>query len=88
MTADARLPAAPIDVVVMTVNAAHGAVSVVGKVHGQPLTAAQERLAHRERHAGRHKCRQGDERSEDDAEHESRVSCEREPGVARLWPAG
>ena len=83
MTADAGLRAAPIDVVVMTLNALHGAVFVVGKVYGEPFSAAQERLAHRHSHATMQQSKQGDERAEDDTEDESRMPPEHEPGGER-----
>ena len=88
MTADARLLAAPVDVVVMTVNALHGAVFVVREVYGEPLTTAQERLAHRQRHPSMQQSEQYDERADDDAEDQPRMPPEREPGEERRRPPG
>ena len=56
MTADARALAAPIDEVVMTLCATHGAVFVVGKVHGQSLAPEHERFAQSEARTGVQQC--------------------------------
>ena len=56
MTADARALAAPINEVVMTLCAAHSAVFVVGKVHGQSLAPEHERFAQSEARTGVQQC--------------------------------
>lgn len=79
VTTDARLLTAPIDVVVMTLNAVHCTVFVVREVQGQPLTAAQERLAQSQGGAIGQQCKQHNDRAEDHGQHKPRVPPEHEP---------
>ena len=78
MTTDARVGTAPIGKVVMTLNAVHLAMFVVGKAQHQWLTTAQERFTQRQGGAGTHQCHQRDERAQDDCQHQSRMSSEHE----------
>ena len=93
MTTDTRARPAPIGEVVMTLNAVHLAVFVVGKLQGQPLTTPHARLAKRERRASAQQCKQQRERAENDRQHEPRVTSKDQPtsrtrGVRRVWRRG
>jgi len=78
MTTDARIFTAAIGEVVMTLNAVHRAMFVVRKAQGQRLTTAQERFTQGQSCATAHQCKQRDERTEDDCQHEPRMPSEHE----------
>lgn len=60
VTTDARPLTAAIDVVVMTLNAAHRTMLVVRKVQDQTVTALKERLPQSQGRAARQQCKQCD----------------------------
>ena len=61
MTTDARIRAAPIGKVVMTLNAVHRAVFVVRKPEDQRLATTQEWFAQGQSRATAQQCKQRDE---------------------------
>ena len=78
VTADARAGPASISEVVMALNAVHLAMFVVRKAQDQRLAAAYERLTEGESRSTTRQCKQRDERTQDDREHEPRVPSEYE----------
>jgi hypothetical protein len=70
MTTDTRVGTAAIDEVVVTLNAVHGAMFVVGKAQNQRLTTPQEWFAQRQCCATAQHGKQGDQRDEDHGKHE------------------
>ena len=70
MTTDTRVGTAPIDEIVMTSNAVHRAMFVVGKAEDQRLTTAQERFAQRQSRASAQQCKQRDQGACDNGQHE------------------
>ena len=78
MTTDARIGTAPIDEVVMTLNAVHRAMFVVRKAQDQRLTTAQEWFTQGQSRATAHQCKQRDERAEYDCQHDPRMPSEHE----------
>jgi len=78
MTTDARILAALIGEVVMTLNTVHRAMRVVRKPENQGLTTTQERFTQGKRRATAHQCKQSGERAEHDCQHEPRMPSEHE----------
>ena len=78
MTTDARIGTGPIDEVVMTLNAVHLPMPVVGKAQHQWLTTPHERLAQRECRAATQQQKQRTGGAEDNCEHEPRMPSEDE----------
>ncbi len=78
MTTDARVFTAPIEEVVMTLNAVYRAMFVVRKAQGQRFTTAHERFTHGRSRGTARQCEQRDERAEYDCQHEPRVPSEHE----------
>jgi hypothetical protein len=85
MTADTRVGPAPIDEIVMTLNAVHCAMLVVGKAEDQRLTAAQEWLTQRESRASVQQGKQRDQRACDNAQHQPRMPAENETAPEMRW---
>ena len=71
MTTDARILAALIGEVVMALNTVHRAMLVVGKAQNQGISTPHEWLTQRQCCAAAQHCQQGNERDEDDGQHES-----------------
>jgi hypothetical protein len=69
MTTDAGALPAPIDVIVVTLNAVHRAMFVVGEVQNQPITARHERFPQSQGRASPHQGNQRDKRAEYDGQH-------------------
>src|SRR3974390_2568507 len=78
VTTDAGVRTAPIDEVVMTLNAVHLAMFVMRKAQDQRLAAGQARFTQGQSRATTHQRKQGDERAEDDGQHELRMPSEHE----------
>ena len=76
MTTDARISAAPIGEVVVTLNAVHRAMSVVRKRQDQRLTTVQERFTQGQSSSARQQREQRDERAERHCQHEPRMPSE------------
>ena len=75
---EARIFTAPIGEVVMTMNAVHRAMFVVGKTKNQRFTAMQERFTQGQSRAATQQCKQHDQRGEDDRQYEPRMPPKRE----------
>lgn len=78
MTTDARVGTAPIDEVVVTLNAVHLPMLVVRKAQDQWLTTPHERLTQRECRAAAQQQEQRTDGAEDDCQHEPRMPSEDE----------
>jgi len=85
MTTDARIGTAPIDEVVMTLNAVHFAMFVMRKAQHQRLTTPQERFTQGQSRATAQQCSQRAERAEDDCQHEPRMPSEHESTEGARW---
>ena len=79
MTTDARILAAQIGEVVMTLNAVHRTMFVVRKPEDQRLITTQERFTQGQSRATARQCKQRDERAECDCQQEPRMPSEHEP---------
>ena len=71
MTADTRVATGPVHEIVMTLNTVHRAMLVVGKAQNQGISTPHEWLTQRQCCAAAQHCQQGNERDEDDGQHES-----------------
>ena len=72
----------------MTLKAVHRAMFVVRKAEDQGLGTAQKRFTQRQGRATAQQCWQRDERAENDAQHEPRMSSEDEAAEDRRWRLG
>jgi hypothetical protein len=76
MTTDTRVGSAPIDEVVMTLNAVHRAMFVVRKSQDERLTTAQERFTQRQSRVSAQQCKQRDQQGQHNGQYEPRVPSE------------